>query len=528
MGGMTKKGKLLLAGSMLILMTMLMAFPAMAGWESNKKATRVTYTDETGTAVTGLTEISDATYYFNEQGIMQTGWVSTEDGFRCFSAEGKVGRKLGAMYAGGIFQIGKQYYGFDENGIVLTGLQQFGQYYYYLNASEALGVRGRALKNKFANLEDGRRAFFLENGRMAFGKWVKKNKYYIDSTGNLLRNQVAPGGILVNQNGKKVKKLRNEFFKIAGKTYFFKKKKILKNKLFKYKGNYYYVDAEGVRQSGWVEIGGHKYYFRRNGKAVSGTVKVDGTYYSFTKKGRMKSVVNLSSGTKATTGKASILILCGHGQGDSGAVGSNSCGTFYEYQLTREFGRLIYNELKSESSVNVYLFNTNYDMYQQMKNTLGSISYGSGSLQSAIKGNGNLKKKTYNGVRKNSKIPDPYMYDYVLEVHFNATGYASKDPSGNGSKKGTGTYVNSYKSSSMRTIDRKIISALNSCGMTTWGSGVYGSSGLLNARVYQEMGVNYSLLETCFIDDNDDMKFYKNNKKEMAEKVAKAIVKHFD
>ena len=120
------------------------------------------------------------------------------------------------------------------------------------------------------------------------------------------------------------------------------------------------------------------------------------------------------------------------------------------------------------------------------------------------------------------------MYDYVLEVHFNATGYASKDPSGNGSKKGTGTYVNSYKSSSMRTIDRKIISALNSCGMTTWGSGVYGSSGLLNARVYQEMGVNYSLLETCFIDDNDDMKFYKNNKKEMAEKVAQAIVRHFD
>ena len=528
MGIMTKKGKLLLLTGVFMIMTMLMAVPAMAGWEANNNSTRVTYTDETGAAVTGLVQITGETYYFNDQGIMQTGWVATEDGFRCFSAEGKLGKKLGAMYAGGLFKIGKQFYGFDENGIVMTGLQQFGQYYYYLNASEAIGVRGRALLNKFANLEDGRRAFFLENGRMAFNKWVKKNKYYIDSTGNLLRNNVAPGGFLVNANGKKVKKLRNEFFKISGKTYFFKKKRILRNKLFKFKGNYYYVDADGVRQSGWVEINGHKYYFKRNGKAVSGTVKVDGTYYSFTKKGRMKSTVNVSTGTKATTGKASILILCGHGQGDSGAVGNNSCGTFYEYQKTREFGRLIYNELKDESSVNVYMFNTNYDMYQQMKSTLGSISYGSGSLQSAITGNGRLKTRTYNGVRKNSRIPDPYMYDYILEVHFNATAVSSKDPSGNGQKKGTGTYVNSNKSSSMRTIDRKIIAALNSCGMNTWGSGVYGSSGLLNARVYQELGVNYSLLETCFIDDNDDMKFYKNNKETMARQVAQAIVKYFD
>ena len=130
-------------------------------------------------------------------------------------------------------------------------------------------------------------------------------------------------------------------------------------------------------------------------------------------------------------------------------------------------------------------------------------------------------------IKKSSIIPDPTKYDYVLEIHFNATGYSSKDPSGDGSKKGTGTYVNRYKSSQNRAIDRKIIRYLNNCGLGTWGSGVYGSDGLLNARTYQEVGVNYSLLETCFIDDNDDMKFYQKNKDQMAMQVAQAVIDYF-
>jgi hypothetical protein len=42
--------------------------------------------------------------------------------------------------------------------------------------------------------------------------------------------------------------------------------------------------------------------------------------------------------------------------------------------------------------------------------------------------------------------------------------------------------------------------------------------------VFTEIGVNYSLLETCFIDDRDDMKFYLKKRDKMAAAVAKAIV----
>ena len=44
--------------------------------------------------------------------------------------------------------------------------------------------------------------------------------------------------------------------------------------------------------------------------------------------------------------------------------------------------------------------------------------------------------------------------------------------------------------------------------------------------MFTEIGVNYSLLETCFIDDKDDMKFYLKKRDKMAEAVAKAIVKY--
>ena len=130
-------------------------------------------------------------------------------------------------------------------------------------------------------------------------------------------------------------------------------------------------------------------------------------------------------------------------------------------------------------------------------------------------------------MKQSSVIPDPTKYDFVLEIHLNATGYGSKDPSGDGSKKGTGTYVNAYKTSANRGIDRKIIKYLNNCGLSTWGSGVYGSTGLVNARVYTELGVNYTLLETLFIDDNDDMKFYKKNKEQMARQVAQAVIDYY-
>ena len=511
----------------LLAMTVLLSGSVFAktGWNSNKSGKKVWFElaaeDGTTTRVTGFVTIGKNSYFFDEAGYLKTKWVATEEGFRYFEPEGKPG-KVGAMYKSGVYQIGKKYFGFGEDGIVLTGFQKVKKAWYYFSPSENLGVRGKALTNRFVDLEDGRTVFLESDGRMAKKKWVKGEKYYVNKKGELLRNTVTPDGYLVNAKGKKKKKAPDGWIKIDGAYHFYNlsKKKLYKNKVFKYKNKYYYVDEDGVRQTGWQTVGSHTYYFKKNGAAVTGTKTIGGETYVFDSKGRLNgnATDKYSTGTKATTGKASILIMCGHGQGDSGAVSSLG----QESVKTREFGKLIYSALKEDPTVDVYLFNTNYDMYQQNSATLGNAG-----VLSSVTGGGSKRSKVISTLASNSRIPDLTKYDYAIEIHFNATGYASKDEKGNGSKKGTGTYVNVHKSSSNRAIDRKIIKALNGVGMPTWGSGVYGSSGLVNARVFTELGVNYSLLETCFIDDRDDMSFYNKNKTKMAKAVADTIVAYF-
>jgi hypothetical protein len=77
-----------------------------------------------------------------------------------------------------------------------------------------------------------------------------------------------------------------------------------------------------------------------------------------------------------------------------------------------------------------------------------------------------------------------------------------------------------------RTIERTIMNTIADSGFKAWGGYVY--SELLNARVCQALGVNYALLETAFIDDGDDMRFYTEDKENMATIAANAVTAYFD
>ncbi len=244
-----------------------------------------------------------------------------------------------------------------------------------------------------------------------------------------------------------------------------------------------------------------------------GTMLLAALFFSLSAYAKGKKTVR----TVNPDGKANILILCGHGEGDPGAVGCN--GKYVEAAFNRDFGKRLYKELGKHKNLNVTLFDTNYNMFEHMKSATRSVGNFTGS--------GNKKNAILEAVKKDSVILTPTDYDYVLEVHFNATAESAKDPRGNGKKKGTGVYVNVHKSRSARKIDKKIIKALKGCKMNTWGKGIYRSSELLDARAYTEVGVNYTLLETCFIDDKDDMKFYLKKRNKMAASVAKAIAAYF-
>ena len=428
--------------------------PTQPGWFSAENKTYYYVLSDTGlTKATGLREIEGETYFFDQNGVMQTGWVKTSDGAT---------------------------------------------------------------------------RYFDKKGQMVTGAWV--DSYYVDSTGKKLTNAITPDGYLVNKKGKKTKKVSaNGWIKESGKYYYYDTaaKKFVTGKFKEIDGETYYFDADGVRVTGWQTIGRYRYYFNKQGERQTGKVTIKKKDYYFNSKGRLVTGKTVDGYTTDEDGvitntdyskvkKKKVLIDAGHGQGDVGATSSMG----EEYLLTRAFAKMVYDRLVADGKVDATFYmdgSTSYDMYQRNKAALGG-------LISSVSGKGGSKRKVKKALKASSACPKLWEYDYVLEVHFNATAYASKDEGGDGKAKGFGIYINSYKSTKMRGIDKKIVSAVKGTGSVIWaGSGVVTSSTLLNARICNELGVNYSLIETAFIDDRDDMNFYNAKKKKMAKAVASAI-----
>ena len=501
------------------------AEPDKAGWETSGKQTFYYVSTENGLIrAVGLQQIGDAYFYFAANGEMRTGWVATADGYRYFTPDGAVGTK-GRMFTG-LHKISGRRYHFNELGVVSTGFLQLKNGSYYFSKTGGAGVIGAAVTRKWVRC-NGARRYFGTDGKMVTNAWV--GDYYVGADGARLTNAITPDGYVLGKSGKKTGRVTSSgWTKTGGRYYYYnaKSKKLVRKRFLTIGGDTYYLDADGVRAKGWKTIGSFQYYFNSRGIRQSGKVTIKGKDYYFNARGRLqisKTVdgyttdengVIISENTGTGSG-AKVLIVAGHGQGDVGA--QSSLGQ--EYLYTRKFAKLIYDKLSAGGKVDVsYYMNgsTGYDLYQRNRDTLGSLT-------ASITGTGGAQSRVKSALKSNSAIPDLWEYDYVLEVHFNATAAASKDEKGNGACKGFGIYVNSYKSAKQRKIDTKIVANMRKMGSVIWGGGVVTSGSLLNARVCNELGVNYSLIETAFIDDKDDMKFYKAKKDEMAAAVASAI-----
>ena len=180
-----------------------------------------------------------------------------------------------------------------------------------------------------------------------------------------------------------------------------------------------------------------------------------------------------------------ILVIAGHGGSpyDPGACG---CGQ-KEAVLTRELAKLVQAELQKISDVKATLYNIANDAYKILKN--------GGSLPLA-------------GV------------NYVLELHFNA---AANDLNGDG--KTTGTEVLVHTSESGVTVEEAICKKI--CALGFKNRGIKRRSGLLVMNTVKRHGISHALIETCFIDDADDMKVYLANKEKVAQAIAAGVAEGF-
>lgn len=180
-----------------------------------------------------------------------------------------------------------------------------------------------------------------------------------------------------------------------------------------------------------------------------------------------------------------ILVIAGHGGSpyDPGACG---CGQ-KEAVLTRELVKLVQAELQKISDVKATLYNIANDAYKILKN--------GGSLPLA-------------GV------------NYVLEIHFNA---AANDLNGDG--KTTGVEVLVHDTENGVTVENAICKHIAALGFKN--RGVKRRSGLLVMNTVKRHGISHALIETCFIDDADDMKLYLANKEKVAQAIAAGVAEGF-
>ncbi len=510
------------------------ALAANTGWvEKNGKLyyykTTETEDGQTSSAkVKGLQKIGSRTFYFDEKGVLQTAWQDFDEGFRYFKKSGAPGVR-GMMYSG-YKAIGNYHYYFDEStGIVKAGLTKVDDKTYFFSTSKKFGTRGRATTNKWKAV-GSEKYYFGSDGAMVKNSWVE-DTWYVDGDGKMLKDTVTPDDYLVDAEGKKVGTAKvNGWVKINGRWRYYDASlhKFLAGVWKTVGKSRFYLDDDGLRLTGLNTIGSHEYYFSSSGVMQTGlqTIKNKQYYFDDTT-GRMlkdttyKDYVIDEDGviTNGTANRAQVLIIAGHGQGDPGA--GSTWGQ--EQNFTRQFAKLIYQQLVTDNKVDAEYYkngSTSFDCYQQNVKTFGS---GGLNIANSITGKGTVKSKVASGLKKNANLPDFTKYDYVLEVHFNATA-SSKDPQGNGSYMGSGFYINSYKTST--TLENAILNQFVKLGFKKWGNGIFKSGTLFNCRICQELGVSYGLLETAFIDDGDDMKFYNANRTAMAKAVAAQIEKY--
>lgn len=167
-----------------------------------------------------------------------------------------------------------------------------------------------------------------------------------------------------------------------------------------------------------------------------------------------------------------ILLIAGHGNGDSGAVGNG----YKEADLTRDFVALLHEKLKHKCNTDIADTSINWFQY------LGTKSF------------------------------DFSKYDYVLEIHFNAGG-------------GTGSEIYVTSSESGITVEEAIVDQLRTAGNFK-NRGVKRKNFRVINRV-KAQGVSSALLEVCFIDNANDMSVYQSKKDVLAQSVAMGILKGF-
>ena len=298
----------------------------------------------------GSKRIGDTWYYFGYSGEMQTGWKQDNNNYwHYFSpSSGKAAegwQQIGGnwyyfrgsysdgprMVSDNVIQIedeagNKDYYGFDKNGVMITG--------WYIPYEVYVRIDGKDIKFLYTHF------YFESNGKAARGwKQIDGKWYFFGSPNSTTSTPMAEQGIIkiegkyyyfdyetyemrtggwinpvndilgredehwiyADSNGVLYsgwKQINNLWYyfgdedddpymrtgpqEIDGKVYFFADNGVMKKGWIKYNGVYFYAESSGACcMDMWKKIDGHYYYFLSDGSMATGLRKVGGQWFDF-------------------------------------------------------------------------------------------------------------------------------------------------------------------------------------------------------------------------------------------------------
>ena len=237
----------------------------------------------------------DCTYYCDESGRMQTGWVSADGKDYYFNTYGQMAKNEWIKVDGKEYCMG-------EDGAMRTGFAtktvtdydydwNAGQWIYtektvtcYLSPESGTPVTGW-------QQVDGVYYCFDENGAMRTG-WYRENgaEYYLAEDGKMATGDVEIDGIVYHfsesgQRGEKTEAVSAGWSETDAGWVYVKEDGTKATDWLQIDGEYYCFDENGVMRTGWYEENGFTYYLEENGKMATGDVEINGKTYRFNEGG---------------------------------------------------------------------------------------------------------------------------------------------------------------------------------------------------------------------------------------------------
>ena len=242
----------------------------------------------TGARVTGFYNLSGKIYYYGTDGKKRFGEQKINDAWYCFDTS------TGKMVTGFYNLPGKVvYYGAD--GKMLYGEQKIGNYYYYFDPVFGSMYTGWRTVNK-------KTKYYQNNGHCTTGEYQIDNRwYYFDKNGTM-------------QTG---------FVQLPGKTVYYNGSGAMQYGEQKINNAWYYFDMiTGKMATGFCELPGKWVYYGSNGKMLYGEQKIGNCYYYFD-----PVFGSMYSGWKTVNGKTRYYQS--NGQGKTGEYCEN--GKWYYF-----------------------------------------------------------------------------------------------------------------------------------------------------------------------------------------------------